>query len=165
MKTLTLLRHAKTERDSPDGDFERSLTDRGRADADRMGRAIRKLGLHFDLVLASPAKRVVETLSGLGKLKPQYDERIYNASSKQLLDVIRSADDDADSLLLVGHNPSMERLAAQLTVDDQDGLRGRLVEKYPTAALAVIELPIEHWHDMADHKGRVVRFVRPRDLT
>jgi len=160
MKTLTLLRHAKTERDSPDGDFGRSLTERGRADAERMGQEIRELGIEFGLVLASPARRVVETLSQLGKFAPQYDPRIYNASSGQLLDVVRSADDGANSLLLVGHNPAMERLAAQLTVDES----GRLAEGMPTAALVEIELPIEHWRDASDRSGRLVRFITPKDL-
>ena len=164
MKTLTLLRHAKTERESPEGDFGRSLTERGREDSDRVGQKLRELGLQFDLVLASPARRVVETLSGVGKLEPIFDERIYNASSGQLLDIVRAADDDANSVLLVGHNPSMERLAAQLTIDDKAGLRGKLIEKFPTAALAEIELPIEHWRDVAGGTGRLVRFIRPKDL-
>ena len=156
MKTLTLLRHAKTERDSPDGDFGRSLTERGRRDAERMGQEIRELGCEFDLVLASPARRVLETLAGLGALAPIFDQRIYNASSRQLLDIIRSADDAADKLLLVGHNPGIEELAAQLAANE--------TEDFPTAALAEIELPIKHWRDLADHKGRLVRFVRPKDL-
>lgn len=160
MKTLVLLRHAKTERDSPEGDFERSLTKRGRASAKRMGQEIRKLGLDFDLVLASPARRVVETLAGLGDLAPIFDQRIYNASSGKLLDVVRSADDDADSVLLVGHNPSMERLAAQLAGDDGT----QLAEGMPTAALVEIALPIEHWRDVADSKGRLVRFITPKGL-
>ena len=160
MKTLILLRHAKTERESPDGDFGRSLTRRGWADAERMGKEMRELGLDFSLVLASPARRVVETIDGLGDLAPKFDQRIYNASTSQLLDVVRSADDNADSVLLVGHNPSMERLAAQLTGDDKD----RLVEGMPTAALAEIKLPIEHWRDVADGKGRLVRFIKPKDL-
>jgi len=164
VKTLTLLRHAKTERESPDGDFGRWLTERGHTDADRMGQEIRELGLQFDLVLASPARRVIETLAGVGMLEPIFDERIYNASSAQLLDVVRAADDGANSLLLVGHNPSMERLAAQLTVDDKTGLRGRLIEKFPTAALAQIELPAEHWQDVAGGAGRLVRYIRPKDL-
>jgi phosphohistidine phosphatase len=60
MKSLTLLRHAKSERDSPDGsDFARSLNERGRADAARMGEEMRELGLGYELVLASRAQRVI----------------------------------------------------------------------------------------------------------
>ena len=71
MKTLTLLRHAKSERDSVSGsDFDRSLSERGRGDARRMGEEIRRLGLQFALVLASPARRAVETVEGC------YEERV-----------------------------------------------------------------------------------------
>jgi phosphohistidine phosphatase len=156
MKTVTLLRHAKTERESPDGDFGRSLTERGRADADRMGREIREIGLQFDLVLASPARRVVETLAALPDLAPIFDRRIYNASSKELRDIVRLADDDADNVLLVGHNPGIEQLAAQLVASE--------TEDFPTGALGEIALPIEHWRDLEDGKGRLIRFVRPKDL-
>ena len=94
MKRLTLLRHAKSETDSPTGsDFDRSLNLRGRADARRMGQEIRNLELRFDLVLASPARRVAETVAGVGGLSPQFDGRIYNASTGQLLEIVQSVDD------------------------------------------------------------------------
>ena len=116
MKRLTLLRHAKSERDSPTGaDFDRTLNDRGRADAGRMGQKMRDLDLTFDLVLASPAQRVVETMEGVAGLSPQYDRRIYEASTESLLDIVRSTDDQVGSLLLVGHNPGFEQIAARLT--------------------------------------------------
>lgn len=157
MKTLTLLRHAKAERDSPDGsDFARSLNDRGRRDAARMGKEMRRLGLRFDRVLASPARRVVETVKGAGKLAPTFETRIYNASSRQLHDLIRSTDDGVESLLMVGHNPGFEQLAAELTANG--------IEDFPTAALAEIEIPVDHWRDMNAGSGRLTRFVKPKDL-
>lgn len=156
MKTLTLLRHAKTERDSPEGDFGRSLTERGRADAVRMGQEIRALGLDFDLVLASPARRVVETVEQVGELAPIFEPRIYNASSRQLYDLVRSTDDSAASLLMLGHNPGFEQLAAQLT--------GNGIEDFPTAALAEIELCADQWSDVKAGSGRLTRFVTPKQL-
>lgn len=157
MKRLTLLRHAKSERDSPTGaDFDRTLNNRGRADAGRMGQEIRELDLTFDLVLASPAQRVVQTVEGVAGLSPQYDQRIYEASTETLLDIVRSTDGQIGSLLLVGHNPGFERLAARLT-DNQ-------VEEMPTAALAVIELPVDHWRDVGKSGGRLVRFLTPKSL-
>lgn len=157
MKRLTLLRHAKAERDSPDGsDFARSLNDRGRRDAARMGEEMRALGLRFDRVLASPARRVVETVEHAGQLAPTYELRIYEASSRQLHDLIRSTDDSVESLLMVGHNPGFEQLAAQLTTNG--------IEDFPTAGMAEIELSIENWNDVAGGSGRLVRFVRPKDL-
>ena len=157
MKRLILLRHAKSERDSPSGrDFDRSLNNRGRADAKRMGEEIRSLGLNFDLVLASPAQRVVETVEGVGGLSQKSDERIYDASTGQLLDIVRSVDDQVDSLMLVGHNPGFERLAATLTNNEVDDV--------PTAALVEIEHPVDHWRDVGPGSGRLVRFIKPKEL-
>lgn len=158
MKTLTLLRHAKAERDPPSGggDFDRTLNARGRENSARMGKEMRRLGLRFDRVLASPARRVVETVEGVGERSPQYDKRIYDASTERLLDVIASIDDGVERLLLVGHNPGFERLAAKLTADE--------IDEFPTAALAEIELPIEHWRDIKDTSGRLVRFLTPKTL-
>jgi phosphohistidine phosphatase len=131
MKSLTLLRHAKSGRDSPDGsDFARSLNDRGRADAARMGEEIRNLGLRYDLVLASPAQRVIETLAGVGGLSPRFDRRIYEASTGDLLSIIQKTDDGIERLMLVGHNPDIERLDGQLT-------NGAVY--FPTGALIEIE--------------------------
>ena len=157
MKTLTLLRHAKSERDSPSGlDFDRPLNEHGRDDAARIGQEIRDLGLSLDLVLASPARRVVETVEGVGGLAPQFDQRIYDASTSALLDIVRSTDDQIGRLMLVGHNPGFERLAAKLSDD--------AVGDFPTAALVEIELPIDHWRDTGEGSGRLVRFLRPKEL-
>jgi phosphohistidine phosphatase len=154
---LTLLRHAKSERESSTGrDFDRSLKERGRADSKRMGQEIRDLGLKFDLVLASPAQRVVETIEGVGGLSPKFDEHIYDASTKQLLDIVQSTDDRVGSLMLVGHNPGFERLAARLTDEEVDDV--------PTAALVEIELPIDHWRDADEVGGRLMRFVKVKEL-
>ena len=156
MKSLTLLRHAKSERDSPDGsDFARSLNERGRADSVRTGEEMRKLGLRLDLVLASPAQRVVETLEGVGGLSPRFDERIYNASTNELLGIVQEVDDSIDRLMLVGHNPGFERLASQLA---------RAAMDFPTGALVEIELPIDQWRDAGERIGRLVRFIRPKEL-
>ena len=156
MKSLTLLRHAKSQQDSPDGsDIARSLNDRGRADAARMGEEIRTLGLGYDLVLASPAQRVVETLDGLGGLSPRFDDRIYNASTNELLRIVQEADDSVERLMLVGHNPGFERLAGQLTHSVLD---------FSTGALVEIELPIDHWRDAGEESGQLVRFLRPKEL-
>ncbi len=114
-----------------------------------------RLGLGFDLVLASPAQRVIETLQGVGGLSPRFDERIYNSSTGALLDIVREVDDAVGRLMLIGHNPGFERLASRL---------GDLAIDFPTGALAEIELPIEHWRDAGGAIGRLVRFIRPKEL-
>lgn len=171
MKTLTLLRHAKSSWDDPvERDFDRPLNGKGHRAAATVGRHMRSLGLHFDQVIASPALRVRETIdsleSGFGAaLDPVFDRRVYLASADALLEVIRAAPDSADSLLLVGHNPGLEDLVLLLVPDrDEDFERDKVEEKYPTAAVAEIALDVGGWSAVTPGCGRLARFIRPRDL-
>lgn len=170
MKTLTLLRHAKSTWDDPVArDFDRPLNKRGRKAARTIGREMRAQRLEFDQIVASPAVRVVETLvdivDGYGaRLDPDYDKRIYLASAQTLLDIVHEAPAQAQRLLVVGHNPGLENLALLLTREGGEGLRSELATKYPTASLVEISLPVERWTDVAEGVGTITRFVRPRDL-
>jgi phosphohistidine phosphatase len=168
MKTLTLLRHAKSAWDDIVArDFDRPLNKRGRKAARTVGREMRAQGLAFDRVIASPAVRVIETLAdvaeGYGQaLEPEFDKRIYLASPETLLELVQATDDGAERLLIVGHNPGLEMLALLLTRGE--GLRAELALKYPTATIAEISLPVEHWSDVGEGAGTLERFIRPRDL-
>ena len=167
MKTLTLLRHAKSTWNDPVArDFDRPLNPRGRRAARTIGAEMRALGLSFDKILASPARRVMETLGeveqSFGRLAIGYDERIYLAGTTSLLDIVHETDDGVERLLLVGHNPGLEELALMLS--GANALRAELAVKYPTATLAEIGFAVEHWADIADGIGTLARFIRPRDL-
>ena len=167
MKVLSLLRHAKSDWHDPKlTDFARPLNARGRDNARAMGCEMRALGLAYDRVLASPAARVTETLAGLGEslgaLPVHYDERIYLASTETLLAIVHEAADAHESLLLVGHNPGMERLA--LLLSRGGALHDEVALKYPTGSLAEISFPVDHWRDVAESRGTLARFLRPRDL-
>jgi len=168
MKTLSLLRHAKSGWDAPNvRDFDRPLNARGRKAARAMGREMRRLGLGFDLILASPAARVTETLAELaqgygGAVATDFDAHIYLASPETLLGLVRAADDAHARLLIVGHNPGMEQLALLLAQGGE--LRDRIAAKYPTGALAEIGFDAASWRDVAEGAGRLNRFIRPRDL-
>jgi phosphohistidine phosphatase len=167
MKTLTLLRHAKSGWDDPSlSDFDRPLNARGRGAARAMGREMRALGLGYDRIVASPAARVTETIDGLaecyGPLAPVYDQAVYLATLDTLLNIVRATDDAHATLLLVGHNPGMERLA--LLLSRGGPLHDEVALKYPTGSLAEIAMPVDHWRDVAESRGALVRFLRPRDL-
>jgi phosphohistidine phosphatase len=169
MKTLTLLRHAKSTWDDPVArDFDRPLNPRGRRAARTVGREMKALGLTFDHVLASPAQRVVETLEevqqAFGPLAVTWEQRIYLAATETLMELVRRTDDDADRLLLVGHNPGLENLALRLTREEDGPLREEVEIKYPTGTLAEISLPVHRWADVAPGAGTLSRFIRPRDL-
>ena len=168
MKTLTLLRHAKSGWDAPVArDFDRTLNARGRKAARAMGREMRRLGLGFDLILASPAARVTETLNELaqgygGAAETRFDETLYLAPVETLLALVHAADDAVERLLLVGHTPGLAELA--LLLGTGGALDDRVAAKYPTGALAELALDGARWQDVAAGTGRLARFIRPRDL-
>ena len=171
MRSLTLLRHAKSSWDDESlDDFDRPLNDRGRKAARAIGKHLAAKGTKFDLILASPAQRVVETLEGLaaggwaaGAMR--FERAIYFASTIDLFELVRSTSDKVQRLMLVGHNPGLAMLAVQLTEDDAEGLRAMVAEKYPTGALAEIALDVESWKDVDRCCGRLTAFTPPRSLT
>lgn len=168
MKILTLLRHAKSSWDDKvPRDFDRPLNQRGRRAAVAVGRELRAQGIAFDAVIASPAARVVETLSGLWEgygraIAPDHQADLYLASPATLLESIHAVDEGVERLLVAGHNPGLEQLALMLT--QPGALRDALEEKYPTATVAEIALPAERWADVRAGGGALTRFIRPRDL-
>lgn len=169
MKTLTLLRHAKSDwSDTVLRDFDRPLNPRGQRAARIMGQWAKREGLAFDAIVASPAIRVVETLDhfldGYGDAPDiRWDRRIYLASVPILRDVLRDCPADLRHILLVGHNPGFEDLVLDLVPDDgASPLRNEVEIKYPTATLASIMLRDDQWDSKAG--GDLIRFVRPRDL-
>jgi phosphohistidine phosphatase len=139
MRTLVLLRHAETEPHRTD-DFSRRLTERGRADAEQVRRWLGGQGLAPDRVVVSPAARARETweLASVGDAEAELDDRVYEATSEQLREVVAETDPDVQTLVLVGHNPSIERLAWEL--DDTDSARERTNSGMRTSGVAVLAL-------------------------
>jgi phosphohistidine phosphatase len=172
MKKLSLLRHAKSGWDDPVArDFDRPLSDRGRRGAKAMGDHAATLALGVDFILASPAVRVTQTLdyflpaAGLDAIEPHWERRIYLASSATLFDCLADLPDSAHHVLLCGHNPGMEDLILELVPDDGSSpLRDVIEDKYPTAALATIDLPVERWADVAPRTGALMALKCPREL-
>ncbi|HUI15270.1 MAG TPA: histidine phosphatase family protein [Xanthobacteraceae bacterium] len=162
-----LLRHAKTERAGPgERDRDRKLMKRGRSDAPSIGAYMAHHGLIPDVALVSPAKRAQETWALAAPAfarapRTVSDERIYNASPDALIAVLGEAR-KAHTLLLVGHNPGLQDLAAQLIASGDVEMREQLKEKLPTSGLVVIDLPIDDWSLIHPHAGRLERFVSPR---
>ena len=168
MKTLTLLRHAKSGWDDPAlRDFDRPLNRKGARAATAMGAHVRTMGIAFDHMIVSPAVRVAQTLehfaTGYGPLPEAHADRaLYLASAATLLDAVRALPAGADRVLLVGHNPGLEDLVLLLSADSNP-LRGAVEEKFPTASVAVLELDGD-WATADNGCGHLVQFVRPRDI-
>ncbi len=160
MKTLFLLRHAKSSWNDPDlSDFDRSLNSRGLKAANFMGGLVFDRGIQPQLVVSSPAKRAKQTavlVREIGALPAiDFDERIYEASPLTLFNLIREFDSKYDSAMIVGHNPGLEELTRILTGESQS---------MPTAALSQITLPIDSWEELAVRSGKLELVIRPRDL-
>jgi phosphohistidine phosphatase len=170
MRRLMLLRHAKSDWSAPGmRDQDRPLSARGREVAPKMGTYMARHGLVPDLVIASPATRVTDTLAlvlpALAKQpKTMPDARIYETAADELLTVIKETPRSVHSLLLVGHNPSLAELASLLMASGDVEARQRLIEKFPTAGLAVIDFPLDDWSKIHPKSGRLDRFVPPRAL-
>jgi phosphohistidine phosphatase len=161
MKTLHLLRHAKSSWKNPDlADFDRPLNGRGREAAPLVGQLILKKKIRPDLILSSPAERarqtaalIIESAELAAELR--FDERIYDADATRLLDVVSQIDEPFGVALLVGHNPGMEDLLETLTGEKQG---------MPTAALARIILDVEKWSKVRERVGRLEWLVRAKEL-
>ncbi len=161
MKTLFVLRHAKSSWNEPElADFERPLNGRGLKAAPFMGELMGKQGFEPYVILSSPAARAAETarlVKKAGKLDAEIflKHQIYEASPHTLREVVSETDDVFASVMLVGHNPGIEGFIRFLTGG---------VEPMPTAALAVIDLEIDIWEKIDDGCGRLRKIYRPKDV-
>ncbi|WP_379549737.1 SixA phosphatase family protein [Qipengyuania sp. DGS5-3] len=167
MKRLGLLRHAKSDwGESDKRDFDRGLNDRGRRGSKVIGDHIRKHGVKWDKVIASPAERVKRTLeNGLPELEVEWDKRLYLASTDTILDVLRECDDGAEAVLIVGHNPGLGDMVLEMVapLNENDAFDEARV-KFPTAAYAVFDLEIDSWAELRTGTATLTHFKRPRDL-
>jgi phosphohistidine phosphatase len=170
---LLLLRHAKSDWSKDADDHDRALAPRGRKSTPEMARYMRKNDYLPDVVLCSTAQRTRETLDLLlagWKKSPdiRYERALYLAEWPVLLANLKKAPASASPLLLVGHNPGVEQLAAALAAqptNEQERARlQRLTEKFPTAALAVFDFDITSWRNLKAGSGQLVDYVRPKDL-
>ena len=166
-RTLYLLRHAKSDwTDEHLDDHERPLAPRGKEAVERLRRHVASAGVAPELVLCSSARRTVMTLEGLGlpdSTVTVVEDELYGASSARLLRRLHDVADDVGSVMLIGHNPDLEMLAAVLVGSGDGELRRRLDEKFPTGALAVLGFG-GSWGDLAAADATLEAFVVPREL-
>jgi phosphohistidine phosphatase len=170
MRKLFLLRHAKSSWDDPAAeDFDRPLNGRGRKDAKSMGKYMAAQGFRPGIALVSGAARTRATWEliepHLEGVPVAIEAELYEAAKSRLLTRLRHMDDHMESVLLIGHNPGIGRLAEVLVEHHgRPALLACLADKFPTGALAVIHLDIGHWGELEAGRGTLASFVRPKDL-
>lgn len=167
-KVLYLLRHAKSSwAEAGVRDHDRPLNERGRAACRLIAAHLKSKGLP-DAVLCSDARRTRETLERIAadlQWQPRvtHSAQLYLASPAAILRDIRNAP-DCHSLMIVGHNPGIEDLAAELSGKGETAALKALQAKFPTGGLARLDLPIAGWPDLSPGRGRLVEFVTPASL-
>ena len=179
-RVLYLLRHAKSDWGNAGlPDRERPLVPRGERAAASMDAALALRGIHPDLVLCSPAVRTRETLQrmprSLGGAEQRIEDGLYEARPGLVLDLLRGLPADPASVLVLGHNPWIQGLALLLSREEPSAPGGpvgrrpagplyRLRKKYPTCALASLELGVGSWRDLEPGRARLTGFLTPADL-
>jgi phosphohistidine phosphatase len=170
MMRLLLLRHAKSSWDqSGTADFNRPLAPRGRRAASMIGDHLATHRLIPDRILASSARRTRETLAALlpaisTELELRITRDLYEVSADAYIDAIGALGGGARTLMIIGHNPSVQDAALELIGTGNPALRDEIGAKYPTAGLTVMDFDIHKWSELRPRTGRVVAFFRPREL-
>jgi len=170
MKTLYLLRHAKSSWGDPSlADHDRPLNDRGRQAAPMMGAFLREGGHLPDFVLCSTAARTRQTLAAVLEeldVEPaiDWDGDLYLAGPNEMLNLLQAVPDTVESVLMVAHNPGTAVLADALCAQGEAVTLNLMRIKFPTAGLAIIDLEVDRWEEVRNDCGRLRSFTRPRDL-
>ncbi len=172
LKRLFLLRHAKAQpADGSVEDYDRTLMLSGMQDGAAMARYLRKADYRVDTIICSAAARTTQTAElVLHELTAEIDyrENLYLADPARILAAVRAMPASVSSLMVVGHNPGLEECATLLAREPvrrkERARHEALEEKFPTCALAILDFDVGRWRDVAQNSGKLVDFVRPRDL-
>ncbi len=161
MKKLYLMRHAKSSwKDENLKDYERPLNKRGKRDAPFMGKVLKRKGVKPDVIISSFAKRAYKTAKkvakelGVEKENILKDKKLYMIGFAEFLDYIKNMDDKYESVLIIGHNPSISELFSYLS--------GKESLDMPTAAVGGIEFKSERWRDIDESKRKILFYEYPK---
>lgn len=161
MKTLYLVRHAKSSWDCPDlEDTERPLNSRGKHDAPLMGKLLKKMKEEPDKIISGHAKRAFSTARriaeeiGYPKKNIEEDERLYMAGSLDFVDVISGQKKNVNSIMLFSHNPGITSFA--------NSISNANIENIPTCGIVKIDFDINKWNEISEAKGKMIYFEYPK---
>lgn len=157
MKTIMLLRHAKSSHDDSSlKDFERPLAKQGQRDAPRMAKFVREVKALPATIISSPAKRAKQTTelfvkqAGIAESVITWDEELYYGGTRNYLSAVQHAPENVSDIMLVGHNPLMEETVSLLCIDEDTS-----AVRMPAAALVCIEHPAIEWEQVKPGTARI----------
>lgn len=167
-KRLFILRHAKSSWDDPGlADHERPLAPRGRRAVEAIAAHVNAAGIEPELVLCSSSRRTRETLEGVGVGGEHVIESdLYGASCQEVLERLHRVPEEVESVMLVGHNPTLQALVLRLADDEvaaDASYLGEVRRKFPTGALATLTFD-GTWEELSPRSARLASYVRPKSL-
>lgn len=162
VKTLYLVRHAKSSWDNPTlDDFERPLNKRGERDAPRMAKRLKEKRVVLDLLLCSPAERTLSTARHFAKVLAvpdsllTTDKKLYHASSETLLTIIRQLKNSANKVMVVGHNPGLTDFANSLLHEH--------IVNIPTSGMVACTIAVQRWGEVEPGLGKMQFYDYPKN--
>jgi phosphohistidine phosphatase len=170
VKRLFVLRHAKSDWGQAGlADHDRHLAPRGERAAAAVAGHLRRARVEPDVVLCSTATRARETFERVHGARPDatpvwFERRLYGAGADELIERLNELPDSDGSVMLVGHNPGLQDLVLALAPAADAALVARAEAKFPTAALATVDLAVDRWTGAQPGTGTLVAYVTPRDL-
>ena len=167
-KRLFLLRHAKSSWDDPGlEDHERPLAPRGRRAVEILGQHLRDNGIRPVQVLCSTSRRTRETLEGVAPGgETSIEAELYQADAEQVVQRLRRVSDDVESVMVIGHNPTLQIIALRLSEAGTNGEgshRAQISQKFPTGALATLSFECQ-WSELEPGCARLVDYVKPKAI-
>jgi len=160
MKSITIMRHAKSSWKYDVGDKERPLKTRGITDVSLISKAFKKKFKHPEVVFSSPAKRAFDTCQIFLKnieysyKKPEISPQLYDFSGNNLIEFVRSLDEKYQNIMVFGHNYAMTYFT--------NTYGNVYIDNLPTSGLAVFEFEIDHWKDLK--RGKTIEILIPKAL-
>lgn len=158
IKTIYFIRHSKAKKEG-NSDFDRDLSEKGKQNAEFMGKRLKKYKVLPDMIFASPAKRAIKSANLLAReTKFKKDiiqvKALYNASLENMLEFINSINDKYNTIFIVGHNPSITQISELLSDSD--------IGNIPTGGIFCIKFDCCSFKDIKAHHGHAVFFDYPR---
>jgi phosphohistidine phosphatase len=161
LKTLYIIRHAKSSWDDPLlDDFSRPLNERGKRDAPRMAKRLKEKRVAPDLMITSPARRTLATCKRMAEIlnytedKIKTERALYHASENEILEVVRSVKDKYNAIMIFGHNPGLTAFV--------NALGNQHFFNLPTCAVAAFQLKITSWASLGFGKGDLLFYDFPK---
>ena len=169
MLTLLLLRHAKAVQHMPHGDFARTLTEKGAADATALGAYLARSDLIPEFAFVSSSARTVQTFecvtAGLERnVAFSPEPSLYNATAGDMRDRLRTVRPSVRRLMMLGHNPGVMEAAITLTRDGDPAEIERMRGRFPPCSLALLTFDTNDWADARASGGRLDLFLTPDDV-